>query len=161
MRFDDTNPVAEDVEYVESIKNDVRWLGFDWEDREYYASDYFPKLYELAEAIDQKGLAYVDSQTEEQIRDGRGSFHEPGRDSPFRNRPISENLDLLRRMKSGEFKDGEHVLRAKIDMESTDVKMRDPLMYRIRHAHHHRTGDTWCIYPMYDFAHGFRTPSKA
>jgi glutaminyl-tRNA synthetase len=154
LRFDDTNPVAEDVEYVDSIKNDVRWLGFDWEDREYYASDYFEKLYELAEKLVTKGLAYVDSQNEEQIRDGRGSFHEPGKNSPFRDRSAAENLDLLRRMRKGEFKDGEHVLRAKIDMASADVKMRDPLMYRIRHAHHHRTGDEWCIYPMYDFAHG-------
>ena len=154
LRFDDTNPVAEDVEYVESIKNDVKWLGFDWEDRLYYASDYFGKLYEFAEALVKKGLAYVDSQNDEQIKDGRGSFHEPGKSSPFRDRSVEENLDLLRRMKAGEFADGEHVLRAKIDMASTDVKMRDPLMYRIRHAHHHRTGDAWCIYPMYDFAHG-------
>src|SRR5678809_686427 len=153
LRFDDTNPVAEDVEYVDSIKNDVKWLGFDWHDREYYASDYFAKLYEFAEIMVTKGLAYVDSQNEEQIRDGRGSFHEPGKSSPFRDRTVEENLDLLRRMKKGEFKDGEHVLRAKIDMASADVKMRDPLMYRIRHAHHHRTGDAWCIYPMYDWAH--------
>src|SRR6185312_5103388 len=154
LRFDDTNPVAEDVEYVESIKNDVRWLGYDWQDREYYASNYFEKLCEFAELMVNKGLAYVDSQNEEQIRDGRGSFHEAGRNSPFRDRSVAENLALLRRMKKGEFQDGEHVLRAKIDMASTDVKMRDPLMYRIRHAHHHRTGDAWCIYPMYDFAHG-------
>ncbi len=154
LRFDDTNPVAEDVEYVDSIKNDVRWLGFDWADREYYASDYFERLYEIAEEMVRKGLAYVDSQNEEQIREGRGSFHEPGTESPFRNRSVDENLDLLRRMRKGEFEDGAHVLRAKIDMKSVDVKMRDPLMYRIRHAHHHRTGDTWCIYPMYDFAHG-------
>jgi glutaminyl-tRNA synthetase len=154
LRFDDTNPVAEDVEYVDSIKTDVRWLGYDWAEREYYASDYFDKLYEFAELMVEKGLAYVDSQTEEQIRDGRGSFHEAGRNSPFRDRSVAENLELLRRMKKGELPDGAHVLRAKIDMASTDVKMRDPLMYRIRHAHHHRTGDKWCIYPMYDFAHG-------
>ncbi len=154
LRFDDTNPVAEDIEYVDSIKNDVKWLGFDWEDRLYYASDYFEKLYELAEILVNKNLAYVDSQNDEQIKDGRGSFHEPGKNSPHRDRSVAENLELLRRMRKGEFKDGEHVLRAKIDMTSTDVKMRDPLMYRIRHAHHHRTGDKWCIYPMYDFAHG-------
>lgn len=154
LRFDDTNPEKEDVEYVDSIKADVRWLGFDWEDREYYASDYFQKLYELAEKMIEKGVAYVDSQTDEQIKDGRGSFYEPGKNSPFRDRPAAESLDLLRRMKAGEFPDGTHVVRAKIDMASPDVKLRDPLMYRIRHAHHHRTGDTWCIYPMYDYAHG-------
>jgi glutaminyl-tRNA synthetase len=154
LRFDDTNPETEDVEYVESIKNDVRWLGFDWEDRLYFASDYFDKLYEFAEDLVKKGLAYVDSQSEEEIRRGRGSFYEPGRPSPYRDRSVEENLDLLRRMKAGEFPDGAHVLRAKIDMQSTDVKMRDPIMYRIRHARHHRTGDKWCIYPMYDFAHG-------
>jgi glutaminyl-tRNA synthetase len=154
LRFDDTNPETEDVEYVDSIKEDVRWLGFDWADREYYASDYFEKLYEFAELLVTKGLAYVDSQNEEQIREGRGSFHEPGKNSPFRDRSAAESLDLLRRMRKGEFPDGAHVLRAKIDMASTDVKMRDPLMYRIRHARHHRTGDKWSIYPMYDFAHG-------
>ena len=154
LRFDDTNPEKEDVEYVDSIKSDVRWLGFDWEDREYYASDYFQKLYELAEKMIEKGVAYVDSQTDEQIKDGRGSFYEPGKNSPFRDRSVAENLDLFRRMKAGEFPDGTHVVRAKIDMASPDVKLRDPLMYRIRHAHHHRTGDTWCIYPMYDYAHG-------
>ncbi|HEX7666960.1 MAG TPA: glutamate--tRNA ligase family protein, partial [Polyangiaceae bacterium] len=154
LRFDDTNPEKEDVEYVDSIQADVKWLGFDWEDRLYYASDYFPKLYELAEKMIEKGLAYVDSQTDEQIKDGRGSFYEPGKNSPFRDRPAAESLDLLRRMKAGEFPDGTHVVRAKIDMASPDVKLRDPLMYRIRHAHHHRTGDEWCIYPMYDYAHG-------
>jgi glutaminyl-tRNA synthetase len=154
LRFDDTNPETEDVEYVDSIQEDIKWLGFDWEDRLYFASDYFGKLYELAELLVEKGRAYIDSQNEEQIRAGRGSFYEPGTESPHRNRPKEENLDLLRRMKAGEFPDGAHVLRAKIDMQSTDVKMRDPLMYRIRHAHHHRTGDKWCIYPMYDFAHG-------
>lgn len=154
LRFDDTNPETEDVEYVESIQNDVKWLGFDWQDRLYFASDYFEKLYEFAEAMVQKGLAYVDSQNEEEIRQGRGNFYEAGKESPYRNRSKEENLDLLRRMKKGEFPDGTHVLRAKIDMQSTDMKMRDPLMYRIRHAHHHRTGDKWCIYPMYDFAHG-------
>jgi glutaminyl-tRNA synthetase len=154
LRFDDTNPEREDVEYVDSIKNDVRWLGFDWDDREYYASDYFEKLYAYAVDLVEKGLAYVDSQTDEQIKEGRGSFHEPGKESPFRTRTKEENLDLLGRMRKGEFEDGAHVLRAKIDMASTDVKMRDPLMYRIRHARHHRTKDAWCIYPMYDFAHG-------
>jgi glutaminyl-tRNA synthetase len=154
LRFDDTNPETEDVEYVESIKADVRWLGFDWEDRLYFASDYFPKLYAYAEELVRRGLAYVDSQNEEQIRVGRGDFYTPGMDSPHRGRSVEENLDLLARMRAGEFPDGAHVLRAKIDMKSADVKMRDPLLYRIRRAHHHRTGDTWCIYPMYDFAHG-------
>lgn len=154
LRFDDTNPTVEDVEYVESIQGDVKWLGFDWEDRLYYASDYFQELYDLAEKMINQGKAYVDSQTDEQIKNGRGSFHDPGTNSPFRDRSPAENLDLLRRMKAGEFPDGTHVVRAKIDMASTDVKLRDPLMYRIRHAHHHRTGDKWCIYPMYDYAHG-------
>ncbi|MEO8796867.1 MAG: glutamine--tRNA ligase/YqeY domain fusion protein, partial [Polyangiaceae bacterium] len=154
LRFDDTNPTVEEVEYVDAIMADIKWLGFDWEDRLYYASDYFPKLYEIAEKLVEAGLAYVDSQNEEEIRIGRGSFHDPGTNGPFRDRSVAENLDLLRRMKAGEFKDGEHVLRAKIDMASPDVKLRDPLMYRIRHAHHHRTKDAWCIYPMYDYAHG-------
>jgi glutaminyl-tRNA synthetase len=154
LRFDDTNPETEDVEYVESIKADIRWLGFEWDKREYYASDYFGKLYDFAVAMIKAGVAYVDSRTEDEIRDTRGDFYKPGVDSPHRNRSVDENLDLFARMKAGEFKDGEHVLRAKGDMKSTDVKMRDPLMYRIRHAKHHRTGDAWCIYPMYDWAHG-------
>jgi glutaminyl-tRNA synthetase len=154
LRFDDTNPETEEVEFVESIQADVRWLGFDWEDRLFFASDYFPKLYELAEKMIENGLAYVDSRTEDEIRETRGDFHRAGIDSPYRSRTPAENLDLFRRMKAGEFPDGAHVLRAKGDMASTDVKMRDPLMYRIRHAKHHRTGDTWCIYPMYDWAHG-------
>ena len=154
LRFDDTNPETEDVEYVESIKADVKWLGFDWEDRLFFASDYFPKLYEYAIKMIEDGVAYVDSRSDEVIRETRGDFHKAGTDSPHRNRTVAENLDLFRRMKAGEFPDGAHVLRAKGDMASTDVKMRDPLMYRIRHAKHHRTGDAWCIYPMYDWAHG-------
>ncbi|CAN5363174.1 glutamine--tRNA ligase/YqeY domain fusion protein [soil metagenome] len=154
LRFDDTNPETEEVEYVESIKADVKWLGFDWEDRLYFASDYFPQLYDFAVKMIEAGVAYVDSRTEEQIRDTRGDFHKVGENSPFRERSVKENLDLFARMRAGEFPDGAHVLRAKGDMASTDVKMRDPLMYRIRHAKHHRTGDTWCIYPMYDWAHG-------
>jgi glutaminyl-tRNA synthetase len=154
LRFDDTNPEAEDVEYVESIKNDIRWLGFDWEDRLYFASDYFEKLYELAEKLIHDGKAYVDSRSLEDIRATRGDFYKPGEESPYRSRPVTENLDLFRRMRAGEFPDGTHVLRAKIDMANTDVKLRDPLMYRIRRAHHHRTDDKWCIYPMYDWAHG-------
>jgi glutaminyl-tRNA synthetase len=154
LRFDDTNPETEDVEYVESIGNDVRWLGFDWDDRRFFASDYFERLYELAEKLVTDGKAYVDSRSQEQIRATRGDFHKPGEDSPDRNRPVAENLDLLRRMRAGEFPDGAHVLRAKIDMTSTDVKLRDPVMYRIRRVHHHRTGDKWCIYPTYDWAHG-------
>jgi glutaminyl-tRNA synthetase len=154
LRFDDTNPSTEDVEYVESIKADVRWLGFDWADREYFASDYFEKLYLWAEALVEKGLAYVDSQSTEEIRVGRGSFYEPGRPSPLRDRTPAENLDLLRRMRGGEFADGAHVLRAKIDMAHPNLNLRDPLMYRIRHERHHRTGEAWCLYPMYDWAHG-------
>jgi glutaminyl-tRNA synthetase len=154
LRFDDTNPEVEEVEYVESIKNDVKWLGFGWEDRLYFASDYFGKLYDFAEKMIQDGTAYVDSQSLEDIREGRGDFYKPGKESPFRDRTPDENLDLFRRMRAGEFPDGKHVLRAKGDMTSTDVKMRDPVMVRIRHAKHHRTGDAWCIYPMYDWAHG-------
>ncbi len=153
LRFDDTNPATEDVEYVESIKEDVRWLGFDWGDREYYASDYFDKLYALAERLIQAGHAYVDSQDEAAIRATRGTVTEPGQESPFRNRSPEENLDLFRRMKRGDYADGEHVLRARGDMASPNMKMRDPLLYRIRHAHHYRSGDAWRIYPMYDFAH--------
>jgi glutaminyl-tRNA synthetase len=154
LRFDDTNPEAEDVEYVESIKKDIEWLGFKWAGKELYASDYFEKLYEFSTAMIKAGDAYVDSQSTEQIRENRGDFHKVGVDSPFRSRTAAENLELFARMRAGEFPDGTHVLRAKGDMASADVKMRDPLMYRIRHAHHHRTGSAWCIYPMYDWAHG-------
>jgi len=153
LRFDDTNPVKEDVEYVDSIKEDVRWLGFDWGDREFYASDYYEQLYRFAERLIEKGVAYVDSLTADEIRDHRGTLTEPGRNSPYRARSVEENLDLFRRMRAGEFPDGTHVLRAKIDMASPNINMRDPVLYRIRHAHHHRTGDQWCIYPMYDYAH--------
>jgi glutaminyl-tRNA synthetase len=153
LRFDDTNPVTEDTEYVESIEADVRWLGGDFGDRVFYASDYFPRMYECAERLVREGKAYVDSQGQEQIREQRGSFDRPGVNSPFRDRPAAESLDLLRRMRKGEFEDGACVLRARIDMAHPNVIMRDPLLYRIRHAHHHRTGDEWCIYPMYDYAH--------
>ncbi|HET7753382.1 MAG TPA: glutamine--tRNA ligase/YqeY domain fusion protein [Anaeromyxobacteraceae bacterium] len=153
MRFDDTNPTAEDVEYVESIEHDVRWLGADWGKHLYFASDYFERMYECAERLVRDGKAYVDSQSVEEIREQRGSFERPGSHSPFRDRAAQESLDLLRRMRAGEFPDGACVLRAKIDMSSPNVLMRDPLLYRIRHAHHHRTADRWCIYPMYDFAH--------
>jgi len=153
LRYDDTNPAKEDVEYVDSIQEDVRWLGFDWGDRLYYASDYFDRLYECAVQLVQMGKAYVDSLSAEEIRDHRGTLTEPGRESPFRDRPAAENLDLFERMRAGEFEDGTHVLRAKIDMASPNLNMRDPTLYRIRRATHHRTGDRWCIYPMYDFAH--------
>jgi glutaminyl-tRNA synthetase len=154
LRFDDTNPCKEEVEYVESIKKDVRWLGFDWDDREYYASDYFEKLYEYAVQLIKLGKAYVCDLSAEEIKQFRGTLTEPGKKSPYRNRPVEENLDLFQRMRRGEFKDGERVLRAKIDMASPNLNMRDPVIYRILHASHHRTGDKWCIYPMYDFAHG-------
>lgn len=154
LRFDDTNPVKEDVEYVESIKEDIRWLGFDWKDREYFASDYFDQLYQWAVELIKAGKAYVDESSADQVAATRGTPTEPGKESPYRNRPVNENLDLLERMKNGEFPDGSKVLRAKIDMASPNMHMRDPVMYRIKHAHHHRTGDKWCIYPMYDFAHG-------
>jgi glutaminyl-tRNA synthetase len=154
LRFDDTNPTTEDVEYVDSIKEDIRWLGFDWGDREYYASDYFHQLYEYAVKLIKKGKAYVDSSNAEEIKNTRGTPTEPGKESPYRNRSIEENLNLFERMKAGEFKDGEHILRAKIDMFSPNMNLRDPILYRIRHATHHRTGDKWCIYPMYDWAHG-------
>ncbi|MGD8474863.1 MAG: glutamine--tRNA ligase/YqeY domain fusion protein [Anaerolineae bacterium] len=154
LRFDDTNPVKEDVEYVESIKEDIRWLGFDWEGREYYASDYFEQLYEWAVQLIRDGKAYVDSLGPEEISEYRGGFGEPGQDSPYRERSVEENLDLFERMRAGEFEEGAHVLRAKIDMSSGNMNMRDPVMYRILHATHHRTGDEWCIYPMYDWAHG-------
>jgi glutaminyl-tRNA synthetase len=153
LRFDDTNPTKEDVEYVDSIKEDVRWLGFTWHDRPYFASDYFERLYEYAVHLINQGLAYVDSLTADQIREYRGTLTEPGKESPYRHRSVAENLDLFQRMRAGEFADGELVLRAKIDMASGNINMRDPVLYRIRRAHHHRTGDTWCIYPMYDFAH--------
>jgi len=154
LRFDDTNPTKEEIEYVESIKEDVRWLGFDWDDREYYASDYFGKLYEFALKLIKDGKAYVDDQSADQIRETRGTLTEPGKESPYRNRSIDENLDLFHRMQKCEFPDGSRVLRAKIDMSSGNLNMRDPVMYRILHASHHRTGDKWCIYPMYDWAHG-------
>ena len=153
LRFDDTNPVTEETEYVESIKADMRWLGFEWE-HELYTSDYFETLYEFAETLIQKGLAYVDDSTAEEIAIQKGNPSEPGTESPFRNRSVDENLDLFRRMRAGEFGDGANVLRAKIDMTSPNMHFRDPIIYRIKHAHHHRTGDKWCIYPMYDFAHG-------
>ena len=154
LRFDDTNPTKEEQEYVDSIKEDIRWLGFDWDDREYYASDYFDQLFEYAIKLIKKGKAYVDSITAEEIRDLRGTPTEPGKESPYRNRSVEENLDLFYKMKNGEFKEGEHVLRAKIDMASPNLNMRDPVMYRILHKSHHRTGNKWCIYPVYDWAHG-------
>lgn len=154
LRFDDTNPLTEDVEYVDSIKEDVRWLGFDWEDREYYASDYFEQLYEFAIKLIKKGKAYVCDMSAEEISANRGTPTRPGKGSPFRKRSVEENIDLFDRMRKGEFRDGEKVLRAKIDMSSPNMHMRDPILYRIIHAHHHRTGDKWCIYPTYDYAHG-------
>ncbi len=154
LRFDDTNPTKEDVEYVESIKEDIKWLGFDWGDREYYASDYFPKLYDLAIRLIKEGKAYVDDQTSEQIAEQKGTPTTPGVNSPFRNRSVEENLDLFERMNKGEFDEGSRVLRAKIDMASSNMHFRDPIMYRIIKTPHHRTGTTWKVYPMYDFAHG-------
>src|SRR5919106_576173 len=153
LRFDDTNPTKEDVEYVDAIQEDVRWLGFEWDDRLYYASDYFETLYEYAVTLIRDGRAYIDSLSADDIRDYRGTLTEPGRNSPYRDRSVAENLDLFARMRAGEFTDGAHVLRAKIDMASPNMNMRDPTLYRIRHATHHRTGDTWCIYPTYDYAH--------
>ena len=157
MRFDDTNPAKEEQEYVDTILDSVKWLGFDWRqdgtEHLYYASDYFDKLYAMAQYLIKAGHAYVDSQSADQMAANRGSFSEAGKDSPFRNRPAAESLDLLARMKAGEFADGTHVLRARIDMASPNMNLRDPAMYRIRHAHHHRTGDAWCIYPMYDYTH--------
>ena len=153
LRFDDTNPSKEDIEYVQSIQEDVRWLGFDWKNRLYYASDYFEQLYGYAVQLIQKDRAYVCSLSADEIRQYRGTLTEPGKNSPYRSRPVEENLDLFTRMRNGEFPDGAHVLRAKIDMASSNVVMRDPAIYRIRHASHHRTGDRWCIYPMYDFTH--------
>ena len=154
LRFDDTNPVKEDVEYVDSIMEDVRWLGFDWEDRLFYASDYFEQIYEYAMVLIRKEKAYVCDMTAEEMSETRGTPTRPGKESPFRNRSVEENIDLFNRMRQGEFPDGSRVLRAKIDMASPNMHMRDPVLYRILHAHHHRTGDQWCIYPMYDFAHG-------
>ena len=154
LRFDDTNPTKEEVEYVESIKEDARWLGFDWEDREYYASDYFQQLYQWAVQLIKKGKAYVCDLSADEVREYRGTLTEPGKESPYRNRSVEENLDLFERMRAGEFPDGSRTLRAKIDMAHPNVVMRDPVMYRILHETHHRTGDEWCIYPMYDWAHG-------
>lgn len=153
LRFDDTNPVKEDTEYVESIKEDIKWLGFNWAE-EHYASDYFEQLYQWAVELIKKGLAYVDDQTLEEMRENRGTVQTPGKNSPYRDRSVEENLDLFQRMRNGEFPDGSKTLRAKIDMAHTNMHMRDPIMYRILHTHHHRTGDKWCIYPMYDYAHG-------
>lgn len=153
LRFDDTNPVKEDVEYVQSIEEDVKWLGFQWDKEPYYASDYFDKLYDYACVLIKKGKAYVDDQTPEQIKANRGDFATPGTDSPYRNRSVEENLRLFEEMKAGKYKDGEKVLRAKIDMASPNIVMRDPVLYRILHTEHHRTGNKWCIYPMYDYAH--------
>lgn len=153
LRFDDTNPSKEEVEYVDSIKADVKWLGFDWDERMFYASDYFEKLYECAVHLIKQGKAYVCDLTAEQMREYRGTLTEPGKESPYRNRSVEENLDLFARMRAGEFADGSRVLRAKIDMSSPNINMRDPAIYRIMHATHHRTGDKWCIYPMYDYAH--------
>ena len=153
LRFDDTNPTKEETEYVDSIREDVRWLGGVWDDREFYASDYFEKLYEYAEQLITMGKAYVEDLSAEEIREYRGTLTQPGKESPWRNRSVEENLDLFRRMRAGEFADGEKVLRAKIDMASPNVVMRDPTLYRIRHAEHHRTGSKWCIYPMYDYTH--------
>ncbi|HZJ57870.1 MAG TPA: glutamine--tRNA ligase/YqeY domain fusion protein [Clostridia bacterium] len=153
LRFDDTNPLKEEVEYIDSIIEDVRWLGFDWEDRLYYAADYFDKMYEYALLLIKKGKAYVDDLTAEEIREYRGTLTQPGKNSPYRDRGVEENLDLFERMKAGEFEDGSRVLRAKIDMASPNMNMRDPVIYRIAHVPHHRSGDKWCIYPMYDYAH--------
>ncbi|MCB9292357.1 MAG: glutamine--tRNA ligase/YqeY domain fusion protein [Lewinellaceae bacterium] len=154
LRFDDTNPTTEETEYVENIKRDIRWLGFDWDDREYYASDYFEQLYEFAVKLISKGLAYVDDSTPGEIAEMKGTPTVPGKESPYRNRSIEENLSLFRGMRAGDFPDGSKVLRAKVDMASSNMHMRDPIMYRIKRDHHHRTGDEWIIYPMYDFAHG-------
>ena len=153
LRFDDTNPVKEDTEYVDSIQADVRWLGFDWGENLFFASDYFEKMYDYALQLIKDGKAYVCSLKEDEIREYRGTVKEDGKHSPYRSRSVEENLDLFGRMRAGEFKDGEHVLRAKGDMAAANMKLRDPLLYRIRHDHHHRTGDKWCIYPMYDYAH--------
>src|SRR5262245_40614551 len=153
LRYDDTNPAKEEQEYVDAIKRDVRWLGFDWDDREFYASDYFEQLYQWAELLIRKGKAFVCDLTAEQVAEYRGGL-QGGKESPYRNRSVEENLDLFRRMRAGEFPDGSRTLRAKIDMNSPNFFLRDPVLYRIMRAHHHRTGDRWCIYPMYDWAHG-------
>src|ERR1700759_3294202 len=153
LRFDDTNPTTEDLEYVEAIQRDVRWLGFDWGDKLFFASDYYERLYEYGVQLIESGKACVCSLSEEEIRKYRGTAYEPGTPSPYRDRSVAENLDLFRRMRAGEFPDGAHVLRGKIDMASPNLKMRDWPFFRIRHAHHYRTGDAWCIYPLYDFAH--------
>ena len=153
LRFDDTNPDTEEMEYVESIKRDVKWLGFDYKDKLFFASDYFEKLYGFAVDLIEQGKAYVDSETEEEIRAHRGTVTEPGVYSKYRDRTVEENLDLFARMRAGEFPNGAHVLRAKIDMASNNMLLRDPVLYRIKHAHHYRSGDAWCIYPLYDFAH--------
>ena len=154
LRFDDTNPTTEEDEYVRAIREDVRWLGFDWGEREFYASDYFEQLYVWAEQLIVAGKAFVDDSSAEEISAHRGVWTAPGQESPYRNRSVEENLDLFRRMRAGEFPDGARVLRAKIDMASGNINLRDPVMYRILHASHHRTGDAWCLYPMYDWAHG-------
>ena len=154
LRFDDTNPEKEEQEYVDSIKDNVRWLGFDWEDRLFYASDYFDQLHDWAVQLIKSGNAYVCDLSAEEVRRYRGTLTEPGKESPYRNRSVEENLDLFARMRAGEFPDGSRTLRSKIDMASPNLNMRDPVMYRILHAEHHRTGDKWCIYPMYDFTHG-------
>ena len=154
LRFDDTNPEKEEVEYVDSIKEDIKWLGYDWEDRLFFASDYFEQLYDFAVELIKKGRAYVDSLSPEEIKEYRGTPTEPGKESPYRNRSVEENFDLFEKMRAGEFEEGTHLLRAKIDMSSPNMNLRDPAIYRIRKATHHRTGDKWCIYPMYDFAHG-------
>ena len=154
LRFDDTNPVKEEEEYIKAIKEDIRWLGFDWEDREYYASDYFDQLYDWAVQLIKDGKAYVDSLSAEEIRQYRGTLTRSGKESPYRDRSIEENLNLFEGMRAGEFEDGACVLRAKIDMAAANLNMRDPVLYRVLHASHHRTGDKWCVYPMYDFTHG-------
>lgn len=154
LRLDDTNPTTEETSFVENIKKDIQWLGYQWDNKEYYASDYFPELYSFAVKLIEKGLAYVDDSSPEEIAEMKGEPTSPGKESPYRNRSIEENLDLFERMKNGEFQDGSRVLRAKIDMNSPNMHFRDPILYRIKHEHHHRTGDEWCIYPMYDFAHG-------
>ena len=154
LRFDDTNPIKEDVEYVDAIKEDIKWLGFDWEDREYYASDYFPQLFDLAIQLIKEGKAYVEEQSSEEIAAQKGTPTTPGQESPYRNRPVEESLDLFMRMNAGEFEEGTLTLRAKIDMASPNMHFRDPIMYRILKHAHHRTGNKWNVYPMYDFAHG-------
>ena len=158
LRFDDTNPVKEDTEYTESIQKDVKWLGFEWDERLFYASDYFEKLFEFAKKMITDGKAYVDHLSAEEIREYRGTLTEPGKESPYRTRDVEENLNLFERMRKGEFKDGECVLRAKIDMSSPNMNMRDPTIYRIKKADHHRTGNNWCIYPMYCLLYTYQSP---